>query len=71
MTDTAKKMPLLETRGLKKTFGTLEVLKGVENIGIVKLTHRDVVRHELVQAIVKAYEKYAMRNDRKGNTGRV
>ena len=30
MTDTAKKMPLLETRGLKKTFGTLEVLKGVD-----------------------------------------
>ena len=33
------------------------MLKGIENIGIVKLTHRDVVRHELVQAIVKAYEK--------------
>ena len=30
MTDAAKKMPLLETRGLKKTFGTLEVLKGVD-----------------------------------------
>ena len=30
MTDTAKEMPLLETRGLKKTFGTLEVLKGVD-----------------------------------------
>ena len=41
----------------------LEVLKGIENVGIVKLTHRDVVRHELVQAIVKAYEKYAQRND--------
>ena len=48
----------------------LEVLKGIENIGIVKLTHRDVVRHELVQAIVKAYEKYAARNDRKGNPAR-
>ncbi len=41
----------------------LEVLKGVENIGIVKLTHRDVVRHELVQAIVKAYERYAQKNE--------
>ena len=48
----------------------LEVLKGIENIGIVKLTHRDVVRHELVQAIVKAYEKYAARNERKGNPNR-
>lgn len=45
----------------------LEVLKGIENIGIVKLTHRDVVRHELVQAIVKAYEKYSQRNERRGN----
>ena len=35
----------------------LEVLKGVEDIGIINLTHKDVVRHELVQAIVKAYEK--------------
>ena len=35
----------------------LEVLKGVEDIGIVTLTHKDVVRHELVQAIVRAYER--------------
>ena len=39
----------------------IEVLKGVDDIGIARLTHRDVVRHELVQAIVKAYEKYAAR----------
>ena len=36
----------------------LEVLKGVEDIGMVRLSHRDVVRHELVQAIVRAYEKH-------------
>ena len=36
----------------------LEVLKDVDDIGIVTLTHKDVVRHELVQAIVKAYEKH-------------
>ncbi len=36
----------------------LEVLKDVEDIGMVRLTHRDVVRHELVQAIVRAYEKH-------------
>ena len=36
----------------------LEVLKGVEDIGMVRLSHRDVVRHELVQAIVKAYERH-------------
>ena len=37
----------------------LEVLKDVDDIGIVTLTHKDVVRHELVQAIVKAYEKHS------------
>ena len=37
----------------------LEVLKGIDDIGIVTLTHRDVVRHELVQAIVRAYERHA------------
>ena len=37
----------------------MEVLRGVDDIAIVPLTHRDVVRHELVQAIVRAYEKHA------------
>ena len=36
----------------------VEVLKGVEDIGIVYFTHKDVVRHRLVQRIIKAYEKY-------------
>ena len=44
----------------------LEVLKDVNDIGIVQLTHRDVVRHELVQAIVRAYEKHAAKAERKG-----
>ena len=57
-------LPIGKKSGLVEA---LEVLKGVEDIGIVRLTHRDVVRHELVQAIVKAYEKYALRNnDRRG-----
>jgi len=33
------------------------VLHGVEDVGIVRLTERDVVRHQLVQRIIKAYEK--------------
>ena len=36
----------------------LEVLRGVPDIGIATLSHKDVVRHELVQAIVRAYEKH-------------
>lgn len=39
----------------------MEVLKGIQGIGICTLTHRDVVRHELVQAIVKAYERLERR----------
>ena len=61
-------LPIGKKSGLVEA---LEVLKGVEDIGIVRLTHRDVVRHELVQAIVKAYEKYALRNnDRRGPASR-
>jgi phosphate starvation-inducible PhoH-like protein len=33
------------------------VLKHVEDIGILRFTEKDVVRHKLVQAIIKAYEK--------------
>lgn len=36
----------------------LEVLDGVAGIGISILDEKDVVRHELVQRIIKAYEKY-------------
>ena len=47
----------------------LDVLRGVEDIGIVALTHRDVVRHELVQAIVRAYEKNTRQPDRRRPMG--
>jgi phosphate starvation-inducible PhoH-like protein len=36
----------------------LDVLKGVAGISFVNFDDRDVVRHNLVQRIVKAYEKY-------------
>lgn len=36
----------------------VEVLKGIPSIGIVRLSHMDVVRHELVQRIVQAYDTY-------------
>lgn len=35
-----------------------DVLKGVEGIGSITLTERDVVRHALVQRIIVAYDKY-------------
>lgn len=39
------------------------VLEGVEGISIIRLTHKDVVRHELVQRIIQAYEREE-KNDR-------
>lgn len=41
----------------------VKVVKGIEDISICTLTSRDVVRHPLVQQIVKAYEEY----EKKGN----
>ena len=35
----------------------LEILSGIEGIGIVNLTGKDIVRHKLVTKIVNAYEK--------------
>jgi len=36
----------------------VDVLKGIEGISFVQFDERDVVRHSLVQRIVKAYERY-------------
>ena len=57
---------MIQLTDVRKSFGGLEVLKGVKDIGIVTLTHRDVVRHELVQAIVRAYERHAAAKGRRG-----
>jgi phosphate starvation-inducible PhoH-like protein len=34
------------------------ILKGIEGIEFIYLTDKDVVRHEVVQKIIKAYERY-------------
>lgn len=39
-------------------FNAIEVLKGVEGIAFVNFEEKDVVRHVLVQRIVKAYDRY-------------
>lgn len=41
--------------GLKEV---LKVLRGIEDIAICTFNQKDVVRHQLVQRIVEAYEKY-------------
>lgn len=34
------------------------ILRGVEGVEFIYLTDRDVIRHELVQRVIRAYEKY-------------
>ena len=48
-------LPADKMSGLKQA---VRVLKDVEGIGICELTNADVVRHVMVQRIVKAYEEY-------------
>ncbi len=36
----------------------IKIISGLEDVAIVMLTSKDVVRHELVQRIINAYEKY-------------
>ncbi|MCD8125199.1 MAG: PhoH family protein [Lachnospiraceae bacterium] len=55
---TQKDLPAGATSGLDVA---VKVLRDVEDIAMVTLTNRDVVRHPLVQQIVEAYEKYEKR----------
>jgi phosphate starvation-inducible PhoH-like protein len=48
-----------------KTSGLMEterILSNIEGIKFIYFSERDVVRHKLVQEIVKAYEKYEKRS---------
>lgn len=46
-------LPAGHTSGLKHA---VKILKDINDIGIIRLSEKDVVRHPLVQQIVKAYE---------------
>ena len=43
----------------------MKVLKGIDDINIHRFTEKDVVRHKLIQDIIKAYEKYNNNEGRK------
>lgn len=55
-------LPNDKVSGLKEA---MRVLKGVEDIAIMRLTESDVVRHVLVQRIIKAYEVDEERRNKK------
>ena len=64
---TQKDLPKDTTSGLDVA---MKVLSKVDEIGMVKLTSQDVVRHPLVQKIVKAYEEYESRMAKKQTRGK-
>ena len=49
-------LPKKSDSGLTRS---MEILRGVEGIGIVEFDKRDIVRHQLVKYIVDAFDKYA------------
>jgi phosphate starvation-inducible PhoH-like protein len=51
-------LPKNQQSGLKKT---MQILDGIEGIGMVHLSAEDVVRHRLVKDIIKAFDKDAER----------
>ena len=64
---TQKDLPSGQTSGLDVA---VNVVKNIDDISICHLTSRDVVRHPLVQRIVKAYEEYESKAESKKNRGR-
>jgi phosphate starvation-inducible PhoH-like protein len=42
------------------------ILEHIGGIGFINLTEKDVVRHKLVQDIIKAYGKHTQRGKRSG-----
>lgn len=55
-------LPDGKTSGLSDA---VRVLKNIDSVKTVRLTEKDVVRHKLVQSIVKAYEKAENERNRK------
>lgn len=60
-------LPKNQRSGLVDATNVLQDIQGIE---FIYLTHRDIVRHELVMKIVQAYERYGgqkSRTDKKGD----
>jgi phosphate starvation-inducible protein PhoH and related proteins len=55
---TGKKSGLIEA---------LEICGKIQGIGVVHFTDKDVVRHNLVQRIIRAYEEYEVDHPQRGN----
>ncbi|MGI5970962.1 MAG: PhoH family protein [Oscillospiraceae bacterium] len=60
-------LPANKTSGLKEA---IRVLRNIEDIAICYLTEKDVVRHALVQKIVKAYDEFEGRKKKPDRQGK-
>ena len=61
-------LPKISDSGLTRC---AEILRGVEGIGVIHLTNRDVVRNKIVKDIVKAFEKEEARQEERRNAPRA
>jgi phosphate starvation-inducible PhoH-like protein len=57
-------LPRGKNSGLKEA---VKILKNIDDIDICYLTDKDVVRHQLVQKIIKAYQSYEEAQQRRGS----
>ena len=62
---TQKDLPAGAVSGLDVA---VKVVQGLEGVGICTLTSKDVVRHPLVQRIVKAYEEYEKKTEKRNSS---
>ena len=58
---TQKDLPAGTVSGLDVA---IKVVRNIDDISVCNLTSKDVVRHPLVQRIVKAYEEYEQKSER-------
>ena len=65
--ETQKDLPSGQASGLDVA---VRVVGKIDDIGICRLTSKDVVRHPLVQKIVKAYEDYENKSKNRGSQKR-
>jgi len=57
-------LPIGKKSGLVEA---LEICGKIQGIGVVQFTDKDVVRHNLVQRIIRAYEEYEVQHPLRGN----
>lgn len=54
--------------GLKEA---VQIIRNLEDISVCTLDHKDVVRHELVSRIIKAYEEYDQKREKGKKNGKA